>query len=82
MIERGEMMKTGIRLMQRDMEELLFRYVGTRRAAEILGVHPHTVRSYIRDRKLPAIRKNGKYLVSQDDLGDLARRRGCPDGVR
>ena len=50
------------------------RYLSTRQAAELLGVHPTTVRNWIRAGKLEAIRLPGGQL--RIDVQALDRLRG------
>lgn len=42
--------------------------------AEMLGVHPDTVRGWIRDKKLPAS-KLGNYRINRRDLHKFIRER-------
>lgn len=49
---------------------LLGRLITTRRAAEMCGVHPNTIREYIREGRLPAYRV-GERLI-RIDANDVA----------
>ena len=41
-------------------------------AASILGLHVKTVRAYIRDGRLPAVRVGKQYRIAKDDLAAFA----------
>jgi excisionase family DNA binding protein len=49
-------------------------YYSVEEIAEILGVHPDTVRGWIRDKKLPAVRV-GNYRVSKKDFDKFIQER-------
>jgi excisionase family DNA binding protein len=40
--------------------------------AELLGLHVKTVRNYVRDGRLPAVRIGKQYRISKDDLAAFA----------
>ncbi|WP_336082561.1 helix-turn-helix domain-containing protein [Nocardia sp. SSK8] len=44
------------------------RLYSVEQVAELLGLHVRTVRSYVRDGKLPAARIGKQYRITQDDL--------------
>jgi excisionase family DNA binding protein len=52
--------------------------------AEELGVHPETVRVWIRERDLPAVQVRRTYRVKQEDFEEFLRRRytGNPENQR
>lgn len=41
-------------------------------AAAVLGLHVKTVRNYVRDGRLPAVRVGKRYRIAKDDLAALA----------
>ncbi|MFC4373438.1 helix-turn-helix domain-containing protein [Nocardia halotolerans] len=43
-------------------------YYSVEQVAELLGLHVRTVRSYVRDGKLPAARIGKQYRITHDDL--------------
>jgi len=43
--------------------------------AEELGVHPETVRIWIRERELPAVQLRRTYRVKREDYEEFLRRR-------
>ncbi|MGW0804011.1 helix-turn-helix domain-containing protein [Nonomuraea sp. NPDC002799] len=47
-------------------------------AAGILGLHVKTVRNYVRDGRLPAVRVGKQYRIAKDDLAAFA---GLPAGA-
>ncbi|MEV4110367.1 helix-turn-helix domain-containing protein [Nonomuraea sp. NPDC049695] len=47
-------------------------------AAALLGLHVKTVRNYVRDGRLPAVRVGKRYRIAKDDLAAFA---GLPVGV-
>jgi|SoiMetStandDraft_2_1073263.scaffolds.fasta_scaffold4476793_1 excisionase family DNA binding protein len=49
-----------------------------REAAAVLGVSPHTVRHWVRDRRLPHRRLGRRILFSTDDLGRVIRAARVP----
>ena len=64
--DRKEAVVAGRTMAQVTREKAMFT---VREAAEILCVTPHTVRSYIGQRKLRAVQRgDGYYLVHADDL--------------
>ncbi|MFF2083445.1 helix-turn-helix domain-containing protein [Nocardia sp. NPDC058176] len=44
------------------------RFYSVEQVAELLGLHVRTVRSYVRDGKLPAARIGKQYRIAHDDL--------------
>lgn len=44
------------------------RFYSVEQVAELLGLHVRTVRSYVRDGKLPAARIGKQYRITHDDL--------------
>ncbi|HEX4812959.1 MAG TPA: helix-turn-helix domain-containing protein [Nonomuraea sp.] len=46
-------------------------------AAEVLGLHVKTVRNYVRDGRLPAVRVGKRYRIAKHDLAAFA---GLPPG--
>ncbi|KAB8195360.1 helix-turn-helix domain-containing protein [Nonomuraea phyllanthi] len=46
-------------------------------AAALLGLHVKTVRNYVRDGRLPAVRVGKRYRIAKDDLAAFA---GLPPG--
>ncbi len=43
--------------------------------AEDLGVHPETVRVWIRERELPAVQLKRTYRIKREDYEEFLRRR-------
>ncbi|MBF8193910.1 helix-turn-helix domain-containing protein [Nonomuraea sp. K274] len=41
-------------------------------AAELLGLHVKTVRNYVRDGRLPAVRVGKRYRIAKEDLATFA----------
>jgi excisionase family DNA binding protein len=50
-------------------------YVSTQDLADRLGVSVFTIRRYIRAGKLPAVKLDGVYRVSRDDIAEFLRSR-------
>jgi len=44
-------------------------------AAQELGVHPDTIRGYIRERELPAVQLKRTYRIKREDFDEFLRRR-------
>lgn len=53
-------------------------WLSVEEVAETLGVHPDTVRGWIRDKKLPASRV-GNYRINRRDLDKFIRDRRTVD---
>jgi excisionase family DNA binding protein len=52
-------------------------YYTVEQAAAVLGLHVKTVRLYVRDGRLPAVRVGRRYRIAKDDLAAFA---GLPLG--
>ena len=50
----------------------------TEDVAAALGLHVRTVRGYVRDGRLPAVRIGKQYRIAREDFEKLAGRRGVP----
>jgi len=44
-------------------------------AAQELGVHPDTIRGYIRERELPAVQLKRTYRIKREGFDEFLRRR-------
>ncbi|MEW9550180.1 helix-turn-helix domain-containing protein [Nonomuraea sp. NPDC050783] len=47
-------------------------YYTVEQAAGLLGLHVKTVRAYVRDGRLPAVRVGRRYRIAKDDLAAFA----------
>lgn len=50
-------------------------WMSVEQVAQELGVHPDTIRLYIREGTLPAIQLKRSYRINRKDLEDFLRRR-------
>jgi excisionase family DNA binding protein len=43
-------------------------YIGVPQTAELLGIHPHTVRVLIKTGRLPALRAGRRFRIKRSDI--------------
>ncbi len=60
------------------METTMSTYLSAQEVADRLGVSVFTIRRYIRTGKLRAVKEDGQYRLSRDDVAEFLRSREIP----